>query len=225
MWLFSYAVENVKNWAYPKPKPNREVRIYPRGTKSNDHILIEFKDCEAEQIKARRVELVLFLSELLAVSELRSFIMSFLLENERNEFCQSLDKSMDMMEPYIPIDNFMKPIWRKYIAYMKRVLTNVAGEFYEPPTNERDHYKEDALLLATFVLPPLLLAPMRLDVTIMGHNSMDSCSSLVVSLIDIISPKSITHTRRDRHEVHLVNGNRALFGNYTLLKDDTRPMF
>lgn len=233
MWFLSAIADKVEEWQYRIEervdsfivggKARFDVHIFPRGTKSSDHLLIEVRDNEAESKRKHGTALMLLLSELVDLKELRTAILWFIVGPEQEQLIERIDTNLanlDCMELSGP----SLSLWNSYTGYMRSVVI-FPSERHKPPTgSDEDNDKSVALSRATLLVAPILLSLHSVDVKLFYDTYMGACHTIVDNSINILTEGAPVVREKNIDALELSNNNRVLFLYYDTYKESVMSL-
>ena len=235
MWFLSSIADKLEEWIYPvderldcylaRGRSNVEINIFPRGTKSNDHLLMQVRDNKAESQKKHCIALTLLLSELLNLTELRMTIIWFIVGPERGVFQKLIDTNLALIK-YTEMTNnpYLASLWKSYIIYTKSMVMYPSIEHRPPIGSEHDSDEHESLAIATKLVVPLLFSLPSVTIKLFGHSYTGNCFGVIVDAINRITnygPIDLTHS----HEaLELSNGNRVVVLNFDTYDEFTMSL-
>lgn len=229
MWLVSSVTDKLGEWKdrieeevvsyLVGGKASVEIDIFPRGTKSKDSLVIEVRDNEVEKNMRRGIALMLLLSELVDLVELRTVIMSFIEEVDKDTLIRRIDKNMASLTCEVLANQSLTNVRDSYASYIRNVVS-FPYQAHKPPIEyDKDVEFVSFVLVAPLVIPLLLSLP-SVDITLFSHNNHTGLShTLIETYIKIISMEEPIVFEKSVCALQLSNKNRVVFVKYDTSKE------
>lgn len=235
MWFLSSIADKLEQWQYQVDerldcylaggRSNVEINIFPRGTKSNDHLLMEVRDNKAESQKKHCIALTLLLSELLDIPELRMAIIWFIVGPERDVFQKLIDTNLALIK-YTEMTNnpYLASLWKSYIIYTKSMVMYPSIEHHPPIGSEDDSDEFMSLAIATKLVVPLLFSLPSVTIKLFGHDYMGNCFAIIDNAINRITNGEPIDIAKSYKAIQLGNGNRVVLFEFDTYNEFTMSL-
>lgn len=230
MWLVSSVTDKLSEWKdrieeevvsyfVGGGKARYEIDIFPRGTKSKASLGIEVRDNEAEKNRRRGIALMLLLSELVDLVEIRAAIMCFIEEVDKDMLIKRIDKNIALVNHEVMADRSLNNVRDSYASYVRNVVSFPYQSHKLPIESDRDGEFVSFLLMIQLVAP-LLLSLSSVDIRLFGnYQDIGLCHNMIESFIGIITMEKPIAFEKRGLTFELNNKNRVVFVKYNTSKE------